>query len=400
MHYMKDRYCIAFALMAIVALGMRFFLAAHTIRYQGDALAFQQWFDLLRRIWVIDYYRVVDTSILAPYPPLSIYLFKAFSVLHVQTGMLITTIASIADVCIGGMIFFYFFNLQKKALALGASTAFLFNPAIMTVAAVWGQIDALYTAPLVFAFLALVMRKPILAAIAGTLSLFIKVQGLIFLPLLLACIAIFERKKLAPACCAMGITAGLIVAPFLFSGDIAGVIGVYANQAVGKYHFVTMNAWNVWWPVYQFVAPDTRTIFGIQYLSIGLILFGAAYATILLLLVKKKVDPIAAAVLLAFSFFMLPTEIHERYVFPTLALFPLLFSRGNIYRIFFGILSVVFFCNLFFVMIVQAHSLNVLNPFELFIGVFLISGWAINIIIFVKTFWLLTRTKLSRHTNE
>ena len=56
---------------------------------------------------------------------------------------------------------------------------------------------------------------------------------------------------------------------------------------------------------------------------------------------------VLSALLLAITFFALPTRVHERYLFPALALGALLLFSGRIWPWLYGAISVVFFANIY-----------------------------------------------------
>jgi hypothetical protein len=64
------------------------------------------------------------------------------------------------------------------------------------------------------------------------------------------------------------------------------------------------------------------------------------------------------AFLLLFSFFMLPTRIHERYIYPSLAFLALLAPFWRRLRLIYGVLSVTLFINLVYALV----TLNALTP--------------------------------------
>ena len=94
-------------------------------------------------------------------------------------------------------------------------------------------------------------------------------------------------------------------------------------EATASTHITSVNAFNIW-GLYGLWIPD-----GGLYI-VGLALFGA-FAVFTLYFLYKRFNAsneflaIFAAFMLFFAFFMLPTRIHERYLFPAISVLALMF---------------------------------------------------------------------------
>ncbi|MEK7516216.1 MAG: hypothetical protein AAB562_01320 [Patescibacteria group bacterium] len=390
---MKHRAAIAIAALALTAFVLRFGIAVLFPQwtYASDMIVYQNWIEILRHVPVTDYYRTVSTQFIAPYPPLFLYVLKAlgpFVGAVSRPDLVVKFPAMLADIGVGATIFFYGRHRWGSKKGFIAAAAFLFNPAVILVSAVWGQTDALYALPLLLAFLAASAGRPVAAAGLGVASALLKVQGAVFLPLLFTVIAIRDRKRLGRAALAAGAAAFIVLLPFLVSGRITDVLAVYTSHSVAKYPWVSVYAWNFWWPLAitspTLYLPDTGTVFGVSFLSIGVLLFGAAYLAILAAVFFRRVSPLPAAAFLAFSFFMLPTEIHERYLFPTLVFLPMLFGMGRVFAVSFAALSATFAANLYFVLPFVSEPARLLARPETVPAWLLTNvGWIVNGVVFL-----------------
>jgi len=390
---MNKKHILFFAFLAVGALGARLFFAVGFPQwtYASDMMIYQNWVEILRHVPLADYYRTVTTNFIAPYPPLFLYILKALGPIVAgvpRPDLVIKFPAMLADIGIGAALFFFFRKSGKAKTGLAAAAAFLLNPAVILVSAVWGQTDALYTLPLLLAFLAASTGRPATAAGLGVASALIKVQGAVFLPLIFTVIAIRNRKRLGRAFLAAGAVVATALLPFIVSGRMTDVLAVYTSHSVAKYPWVSVYAWNFWWPLattsptLQF--PDTGTVFGISFLSIGVLFFGAAYLAIIAAIIYRRVSPLQAAALLAFSFFMLPTEMHERYLFPTLVFLPTLFAAGRIFRVSYAALSVTSAANLFFVLpFIEEPARLLAQPATVPAWLLTNVGWIINGAVFI-----------------
>lgn len=213
------------------------------------------------------------------------------------------------------------------------------NPALIFGSSVWGQVDMLHSL-LMAASLILLPGLPAISGALFALALLSKFQavtllavlGIYFLRLLI------ERRGVRPlARFAAGFASaiGVCVAFFAWAGGLQAMLkGAYLS-AVGMYPQVTMNAMNIW---YYFIGtapttPDTVRILGFLSLrAAGFLLLALWVAYAAVYLWRGRLDVAAllkSAALVNFAFFMLPTEIHERYSVPALvlAVFVCLYDR-------------------------------------------------------------------------
>jgi dolichyl-phosphate-mannose-protein mannosyltransferase len=119
--------------------------------------------------------------------------------------------------------------------------------------------------------------------------------------------------------------------------------GIYFG-AYGGYAYASINAFNLWGALGLLWVPDGGLFI------VGWLLFGVAAAFTLYLVHKRfKISgdylAIFAAFMLLFSFFMLPTRIHERYMFPAMAMLALMFPLLKKTRLLYGVLTATLFVN-------------------------------------------------------
>lgn len=146
-------------------------------------------------------------------------------------------------------------------------------------------------------------------------------------------------RRFGPAAAAAAVAAAIMVlavtsAPYVVAGQGRAVRSAYTD-AVGFYPALTMNAGNVWQPVrlvnlyVRHQPAEIANSDAVRWLGpvtpkrVGLALFGGYTLAILAGLWRRPDGPTLAraAALSAFAFFMLPTQMHERYLVPAAALF-------------------------------------------------------------------------------
>jgi hypothetical protein len=132
------------------------------------------------------------------------------------------------------------------------------------------------------------------------------------------------------------LTIGALAAPYLAGGAGPRMARAY-TEAVGYYPFRTAEAYNGWYLLDRFdiavrgrpaveARRDDRPALGpLSYRDVGLGLFAAALLYILAALWR---DPTDYGLVLAtsvgyFAFFMLPTQVHQRYLVPAAAILTL-----------------------------------------------------------------------------
>jgi hypothetical protein len=88
---------------------------------------------------------------------------------------------------------------------------------------------------------------------------------------------------------------------------------------------------------------------------------------------------IFCAFMLFFAFFMLPTRIHERYLFPAISMLALLFPLAKRTRVFYFVLTATLFVNQAYVL----SFLNLPNPFIPSGDLVVLAVSVINLIMFL-----------------
>ncbi|HJR51003.1 MAG TPA: hypothetical protein VJ794_07850, partial [Gemmatimonadales bacterium] len=218
---------------------------------------------------------------------------------------------------IGVLLFWSMRRRTGDDLALLIAGLYLFNPAVILAGPVWGQIDAAGTLPMLGALLAAAHRRLGLAAGLAVVAGLVKPQfGLVLLPVLvLAGIAVRRERSLWPAAWAMaGMVVGylLIAGPLLLSpiehaGAVAGVTEIRQEASV--------HAPNLWALLFGYERADT----GFGGIGLALLVLGLAAAQVPLRWGRDLRTLLVVGVFVCFAFYFLPTRVHERYLFPVMA---------------------------------------------------------------------------------
>jgi Gpi18-like mannosyltransferase len=164
------------------------------------------------------------------------------------------------------------------------------------------------------------------AWVALAFSLLIKPQAAILIPLFLAFAFVDKERRAARlAATGVGIVAALIFVfalsvPFHPSANPADVFTwLYGKYTFGKnvYAYNSVNAFNLWSVLHGFWTPDSQQIGPWPQYFWGILLVAAATVLTIVRYLQSRTQQafIESAALLALSFYMLSTRMHERYIY-------------------------------------------------------------------------------------
>ena len=343
----------------LVSLAIRFILFPLP-GYKSDITTFQAWFQTAATVGLRTFYN----SNWSDYPPVNVYLFwgfgslaKAFSLFGTTSIVyLIKLVPNIFDAATALLIFAFVRKRFEFKIALLATALYAFNPAVIFNTAVWGQYDAIYTFFLILSVMLALDSKPEFSAITFALGILTKPQGIALVPLIAFLILkkySVQLRRVLTSFVAMVATVFLVIIPFEWSNPITFLSNIYFG-AYGGYAYTSINAFNIW-ALVGFWVPDAN------FFAIGWILFALVSGFTLYVLYKRfelsgEIIVLLSAFLLFFSFFMLPTRIHERYLFPAMSVLALLFPFVKKTRPLYLILTGTCFVN-------QAYVLYWLNAY-------------------------------------
>jgi len=323
------------------------------------------------------------------------------------TGGLVKIPGILADVGVAWLLFEFarrwggelidrlHFKVSSLTLGLAVATVYLFNPGTIFNSAVWGQIDSVGTLVLLATIYALARGWTEVAAVGAVLGLLVKFQFAFLVPIVLVVGLkrhLFGRSsdpehddRRDPLRVLTSLAAGVVsltalMWPFgmgIWAPAAAGVKGCLgflpaadpSTSLIGKlceaantYSGLSINAFNMWRNPWSGLGDtlhwgdDTVTALMLAGLpltwqAVGTLLFlGAALLAVWQVARRDDVRGVLlASLVLAIAFFVLPTRVHERYMFPALALGALLLFSGRAWPWLYGALSVVFFMNVYWV---------------------------------------------------
>jgi dolichyl-phosphate-mannose-protein mannosyltransferase len=333
--------------------------------YKNDLNTFEAWYNIAATYGPNVFYNVVSW---VDYPPFNVFIFWIFGSIANFFSLfgsnlivyLIKLPPTIFDLATSTLLFFFMQKRFDLKIASLGTAFYAFNPAIIFNVAIWGQFDALYTFFLVLSLLLLFESKPKLATVAFMLGILTKPQSIALAPLMV--FFIFRKYTWRELIASIGvaiITVFAVILPFEWTNGnpITFLRDIYFG-AYNTYPYTTVNAFNVWgfggmWK------SDTPVFLFVNLYAVGWIMFGALVTFTLYFVYKRlwvsdEKLVLFAAFLLFFGFFMFPTRIHERYLFPTFSVMALLIPFLKKMRLIYVVLSGTFFFN-------QVYVLSFLN---------------------------------------
>lgn len=326
--------------------------------YPIDTGDFISWFNTAIQHGIRPFYSLAG---FADYPPFNVYIFWTFgsiaNALHISMASMVKLVPNLFDLATGLLIYFFARRQTTFKIAILSTVLYVFNPAVIFNAAVWGQYDAVYTFFLVLSLLLALKNKPEYSAVVFALGILTKPQGIALAPLII--LLIFKKnglKRLLTSVLAFAVTVLLVILPFEWSNPVTFLSDIYFG-AYGGYAFASINAFNLWGALGLLWVPDGSLFI------LGWVLFGLAAVFTLYVLHKRfkfsgNYLAIFAAFMLLFSFFMLPTRIHERYMFPAMAMLALMFPLLKKTRLLYVALTSTLFVNEAYVL----YALNAAYP--------------------------------------
>ncbi len=299
--------------------------------YQIDTLDFRSWFQTAANSGVRPFYIVVGWC---DYPPFNIYFFWIFGLLAKSLGFFGSSLftyvmklpSNFFDLATAFVIFAFVRKRLKFRWSFIAAALYAFNPAAIFNAAVWGQFDAIYTFFLVSSLYLIFESKTRLSVVPFMLAILTKPQSIAMAPLFVYMVARkSSRKGFLVSLGVAVLTVMAVILPFEWTNGnpVTWLSNIYFG-AYGGYQYTTMNAFNIW----AFGGMWVSDVGGLN--IIGWVMFGvlAAFAVYYVHRRYGTADEllvIFAAFILFFGFFMLPTRIHERYLFPAMSMLALMF---------------------------------------------------------------------------
>ncbi len=364
-------------LLLFSAFFIRLFLAY--FQYSGDIRNHLAWADSFLNQVVGFYSRPISGFETPNYPPLTIYLFsisrvlyhwfsqasvylnKAIGIFPSKLIFLLPTLnmqaaflklpAILADLGIGFLIY-KFVSLRKNSRPLLYTLLFLFNPAVIYVSTVWGQIESL---PIFFILLSVYLGKQktdkgyYLSHLSYLLAALSKQTALWLLPVFI--VYWFKRSDFKRLLKGLLLQFAVFLLFYLpFTGFSLQSLSLYTSTLKGSSDLISDAAWNLWHFVYSGQRiSDSTLLLGISVRLWSIIILFVFYLKVLSnYLSSKKQTIFYVLLILSLSAFFFQTRVHERHLFPVLVFILLVpTSKKNLQLTSYFLVSAFHFFNLY-----------------------------------------------------
>lgn len=244
------------------------------------------------------------------------------------------------DVATGVLLFAVLARRGEQRAGLAAAGLYLFNPGAIIAGPVWGQVDAAGTLAVLGALVATAGRRHAFGGAFAVLATLLKPQfGIAVLIVGTAAVVRSWRER------GIGPLAWTVVGCVWMYGIVAGPLALSPGRylellgsAAQRQPMTSLHAFNPWAVIAGFEVPDA------PYVGIGaaLLLGGLVISMMPLRRRSDLATLLAVGAMLAMSLYFLPTRVHERYLFPVLALLAPLAATELRLRIPYVVLSLAY----------------------------------------------------------
>lgn len=311
--------------------------------YVGDLDHFARWVRVIDANGVLHFYDadlrfgVWDRT----YPPLSTLPFEAIRLIYggapqsraaLQDPVYVTLLKLMPMLAeLGLIVAVYVWLIERPVLRTVIPSLLAIFPGLIATTAWWGQYDAPFVLFVVLSLMAINRDKPLAAWLLFAVAVMLKQPAVVIGPLLL--VLTYRRygwRSALVGLAASGTLCAVIVAPFFLNSGL-DALSPYLKSS-DAFPFLTNNAFNFWYAIasihkgslLQFRQyPDASSVLGaFTFKEAGLFMFVVLVLLVMVVMWRradeKKEFVWAAAMFM--GFFMLPTQVHERYIYPAAVL--------------------------------------------------------------------------------
>lgn len=339
--------------------------AAAYIGFKTDMDCFNFWSSDVFENGFSNFYR---PDVFTDYPPGYIYILyiigaikKLFgiTVLTSGTAVVLKMPAIICDLVISYIIYKVGSKYTIHAYALLFAAAYAFNPAVILNSCTWGQVDSVFTLFVVLMCYFVTEKKLPAAYFVFAAGILIKPQSLIFTPVLIygiidqVFLTDFSLQKMFKQL-GIGLAAIAVLVLAAVPFGLPNVLKQYV-ETLGQYEYASVNAYNIWALLGKNWTAQDKVFMFMPYKTWGTIFIVLTVAVSAYYCIRNKENEskyYLSGAFIVTSVFMLAVRMHERYIYPALALLLITAAvkRNYKYVLAFVFLSVVHFMNAYHVL--------------------------------------------------
>ncbi|MFZ5932479.1 MAG: glycosyltransferase family 39 protein [Patescibacteria group bacterium] len=270
-------------------------------------------------------------SVWTQYTPGFLYWLWLVGKLGLTNDLAIKLPVILTEMITGAVIWFSLKRFDEKFARL-AFFFYALNPSIVFDSSIWGQVDAVLALFLFLSVYFLTFRNnSILSGLFWGLAFLIKPQALAILPAIgFILFKKFSLKGVGKFLISALATLLILGWPFFPQNPLLGLPELVAKMS-SYYAYTSVFAFNFWSVFVGMWRPDSLTFLGSPLFVWGLIFYVSSLILIFLAFGKKKEmgNSYLMLALSLFAFFLFPTRVHERYIFPV---FPFLLTAAGMLK--------------------------------------------------------------------
>lgn len=312
---------------------LRCIFAGSSEGFPSDTACFVSWANLAFEGGIKNFYA---SGVFADYPPGFVYIlyvlgaiFSIFKIPLMSAPCLLmlklpAILCDMATVLLFSKIASTRLPSQQTVMLAGL---YLFNPAIILNSSIWGQVDSVFTLTLLLMCWFLTENRMVPAYVVFGIGVLLKPQTLIFTPVLIYGIIdqviLYDfswRKFCHNLFSGLTVIFCMVIACMPFGLDL---VFMQYTATLGSYPYVAVNAFNLWGLFgLNWISQETRLLF-FSYQTWGIIIIVLIVLLSALLFFRaqnKKSRYFTTASFLIVSMFLFSVRMHERYLYPALAL--------------------------------------------------------------------------------
>jgi Gpi18-like mannosyltransferase len=350
---------LAFIVLAVLA-AVKLAVMRYIPGFNVDVGDYQAWASQMATAGPAPFYH---PGFFCDYPPGYLYALWVVGLVGQAVGatgnayrIIIESPAIIADFALALLMYAFVRRGNRPTMAFVAMLMVALNPALLFDTVVWGQSDSVMTFVTLLSIVAILSQQYEIAWGLAAIAVLVKPQGLMLLPvlgvwtMLEADFATWIRSGIA-----LILVAIIGVTPFYFGHEWSWIFQLYTSTAA-YYHETSVNAFNLMALIGGLRQSDSETLAGVSYFALGMSLLVPLYAFIAWILWHGRTPTrlVFASFLAIFGFFMVAPRMHERYLYPAIALaLPLALEAPEMLAVF-AIISLTCLINLAYVL----HALD------------------------------------------
>lgn len=300
------------------------------------------------------------------YPPLTVYIlqalgwFSAAGTLDAAPTLVESLALRVTTVFFDLVTIAVLYRIGRQVAGhgIGATAALLYAlcPADIYLSGWWIQIEAWFVLPALLGAWWLSRGRVALAWSALGTAIALKPQALIVFPVfLVGTWRWWGFRRMVMGGLVLLAVIGLVFVPILLSGQGRAILSKMVEPGY-DFPWVSLRTYNAWFAVSErareigsdFYRDQNALVGGLSFHDVGWSLMALAYGLVLARLFARSGpwEIFVACILAWLSFFLLPTRIHSRYIFPTQAFMLVAGLRRRRWWGLYAVSAVTLFANL------------------------------------------------------